>query len=35
MKSNKPIESATKKGCFKRRKTEHLEEIDARVEQGA
>ena len=35
MKIKKSIESATKKGFFKRRKTQHLEEIDAIVEQGA
>jgi hypothetical protein len=35
MKIKKSIESATKKGFFKRRKTQHLEQIDAIVEQGA
>jgi hypothetical protein len=35
MKIKKSIESATKKGFFKRRETQHLEEIDAIVEQGA
>jgi len=33
VKIKKSIESASKKGFFKRRKTRHFEEIDAMVEQ--
>jgi len=35
MKIKKSIESATKKGFFKRKKTQHLEQIDALVKQVA